>query len=194
MKNTAPLSRGINRHPMLHAADLSEEDKEEEAVLVSTSAPNLGLGHSSDTEAELEPPSPDIKAFHGDTESHQHDQDPKSADQTGNTNPEHSGSMEQHRLSTDGASAMPIGRFPQHRSCRPPLRANSTYASRIGMHPRATVKMVSNTSATMEILMHRSPLGPVLVLHAMCTMQCQSTAFLSLSKRPLTCIIISFPF
>ena len=143
---------------MLHAAELSEE--EEESVLASTSAPSLGLGHSSDTEAELEPPSPDIKAFHGDTESHHHDPDFKSAEQTldVNTGPEHSGrgSMDHHRLSTDSASAMPIGRLSQHQNRRPPLRANSTYASRVGMHPRATIKMVSETSATADVHMHRN--------------------------------------
>lgn len=136
---------------MLPAADLSEE---EEVVLASTSAPNLGLGHSSDSEAELEPPSPDIKAFHGDTQCHQHDPDPKPADPIvdDDTGPEHSGrrSMEQHRLSTDSASAMPIGRL-SHQNRRPPLRANSTYASRVGMHPRATIKMVSAACATAEV-------------------------------------------
>lgn len=129
-------------------------------MLASTSAPNLGLDHGSALEVELESPSPDIKAFHGDTQP-QHDPDAKSADQTVNedTTPEHSGrgSMEQSRLSTDSASAMPIGRLRQHQNRRPPLRANSTYVSRIDMQLRATIKMVSNTSATVEIHMHRSP-------------------------------------
>ena len=173
VKTSAPLSYGANYHsrPMLHAADLPEE----EVVLASTSAPNLGLDHSSNSETELEPPSPDIKAFHGDTKSHQHDADSKSADQTvdEDTGPEHSGrgSMEQSRLSTDSATAMPIGRFSQHQHRRPPLRANSTYASRVGMHPRATIKMVSNASAAVEISMHRDPqpfLGQLCLLGFAC--------------------------
>lgn len=137
--------------PHVSAADLLQDD---EAVLTSTSVPNLGLGHSSDSEVDLEPPSPDIKAFHGDIQSHQHDPGSNSADHITDedTGPEHSarGSMEQHRLSTDSASAMPIGQR-QHR--RPPLRANSTYASR--MHPRATIKMVSHASNIMKTCSHR---------------------------------------
>lgn len=162
------LFYGTSR-PRFSAADLSQDD---EAVLTSTSAPNLGLGHSSDSEADLEPPSPDIKAFHGDTKSHQHDPDSNSADPTidEDTGPEHSarGSMEKHsRLSTDSASAMPTGQR-QHR--RPPLRANSTYASRIGMHPRATIKMVSHALNNIKTCSHRKyGLGPVMPAeHGVC--------------------------
>lgn len=138
---------------MFSAADVPQDD---EALLTTTSAPNLGLGHSSDSEEDLEPPSPDIKAFHGEIKSPHHDLDSKSADPTtdDDTGPEHSarGSMEQHRLSTDSASAMPIGQCSNR---RPPLRANSTYASRIGMHPRANIKMVSHAAKRVNTCSHR---------------------------------------
>ena len=143
LKQTAWLLHSVHHScPMVYAVDLSED----EAMLASTSAPNLELDHSSDSDHEAETSSPDIKAFHGDSKPRQHHTDSKSADKTtdADTSPEHTGrgSMELTRVSTDSASAMPIG-F-QYPSRRPPLRANSTYASRVGMHPRATIKMVSH--------------------------------------------------
>lgn len=109
---------------------------------MSTSSPKLTLDHSSESEQEAEPPSPDIKAFHGDAKPAAHH-----AEQVAHQNrPEHTGteSMEPSRHSTDSATAVPIGSVSQRRNRRPPLRANSTYVSRAGLQAHAPVKMVSH--------------------------------------------------
>ncbi|KAL3136092.1 hypothetical protein ABBQ32_007114 [Trebouxia sp. C0010 RCD-2024] len=133
-------------------ADLSEDD----AMPISTSSPKLGLDHSSESEHEAEPPSPDIKAFRGDSQPDPQEADSESADQTEDqapsTQPSARGSMEQSRLSTDSSSARPIASVSQGRSRRPPLRANSTFVSRTGLQPRAAIKMGSSAPINIPIM------------------------------------------
>ena len=113
-------------------------------MVASTSAPNLGMDLSSESEHEVEPPSPDIKAFHGDASTQQEELQSPTADDAAPSEAFSAArrSMESGRLSTDSASAMPIGSVAKHRSRRPPLRANSTFASRDGVQRQASVKMV----------------------------------------------------
>lgn len=144
----------------LSERDLWEDDAEPDAALASTSAPALGLDTSSESEQDPEPPSPDIKAFHGESEPHQ---DPKpdspSADDDARLGDDYAASAsarrstDSARLSTDSASAMPIvGSVARHRSRRPPLRANSTFASRSGMQRRASIKMGSSAPINIPIM------------------------------------------
>lgn len=144
----------------LSERDLWEDDAEPDAVLASTSAPAPGLDTSSESEQDPEPPSPDIKAFHGESKSHR---DPKpgspSADDDTPLEDDYAASAsarrstDSARLSTDSASAMPIvGSLARHRSRRPPLRANSTFASRSGMQRRASVKMGSSAPINIPIM------------------------------------------
>ena len=127
-------------------ADVSEN----EAIVASTSAPTFGLGHSSESEHEPEPPSPDIKAFHGDSKPHQQDSASSPTDTVASENAFTQSaarrSTDSARHSMDSTSAMPIGSVASHRSRRPPLRANSTFASRDGLHRQAAVKMVLHKS------------------------------------------------
>ncbi|DBA98734.1 TPA: hypothetical protein ACH3X1_014507 [Trebouxia sp. C0004] len=143
----------------LSERDLWEEDAEPDAVLASTSAPALGLDTSSESEQDPEPPSPDIKAFHGESQPHQDpepDSPPTDDDVPLQDNYGASASARRSidsRLSTDSASAMPIvGSVARHRSRRPPLRANSTFASRTGMQRQASVKMGSSAPINIPIM------------------------------------------
>ena len=124
----------------------------------SSSAPSLGLGPISDSDEDSSsppsPPSPDIKAFHGETQAQPSDQAVQHSDQA----VQHSDQAVQEATNTsqptstrrstdstfDSASAMPISAsVASHRTRRPPLRANSTFVNRDGMgRPRANVKMV----------------------------------------------------
>lgn len=144
----------------LSERDLWEDDAEPDAALASTSAPALGLDTSSESEQDPEPPSPDIKAFHGESQPHQ---DPKpdspSADDDARLGDDYAASAsarrstDSARLSTDSASAMPIvGSVARHRSRRPPLRANSTFASRSGMQRQASIKMGSSAPINIPIM------------------------------------------
>lgn len=143
--------------------DLWEDDADvPEAIQASTSAPTLGLDTSSESEQDLELPSPDIKAFHGDTPSDQHPKpgSPPAEDtaaEATDTFAESTSarrSTDSARLSTDSASARPIvGSAARHRNRRPPLRANSTFANRDGVQRRASIKMVC--IQTVPVLEHQ---------------------------------------
>lgn len=139
--------------------DLWEDDaetSETEAVLASTSAPSLDIEHSSESEHDPEPPSPDIKAFHGDPQQQLSESPDADATICEDTFPECSfgrRSTDSARGSTDSTSAMPIaGSLARHRSRRPPLRANSTFASRDGVQRRASIKMGSSAPINIPMM------------------------------------------
>lgn len=121
-----------------------------ETVQASTSAPTLGLDTSSESEQDLEPPSPDIKAFHGDAPSDQHAKPGTTQAEEDNVTEDTFAesasarrSTDSARLSTESASARPIvGSAARHRNRRPPLRGNSTFANRDGVQRRPSIKMV----------------------------------------------------
>lgn len=142
-----------NNQLELNERDFWEDDadtSETEAVLASTSAPTLGLDHSSESEQDLEPPSPDIKAFHGEaqeakaqTQAADHDNKNDDAPDAFPGFPSRR-STESGRSSMDSSCAMPIAGSVARRSRRPPLRANNTFANRDGIQRRASIKMGSS--------------------------------------------------